>query len=351
MGQKISTTQWYVYGRRHFTRTGWQKAQAKYDRSIRLEDMDLSGRIFLVTGANAGIGKELTQFLSSRKGKVYMVCRNRERAEKARDEISAAVGDSGGTLQILLGDVSLRSDVERVMNEFSSLEDHLDGLVCNAGALAAELTRTSEGYEQTFACHLLFGSYTLSKLAQPLLKKSTDPRVVFVSSGGMYNTKFPALDIAMSTKSNLEFSGQMAYAIAKRGQVLLAEKLAERESKATVDGAPITYVSCHPGWVDTVGVDSAFGEKKKWFEPLRTPWQGTEGIAWLCAAPAAALQPGAFYLDRTPQTKYLSGYFMSEGKFTKNTDAEVEEMMTQLEKMSRSADLESAGVTENMQSS
>ena len=75
MGQKITTAQFYVYGKKSFTRTGWQKAQTgpAYQPQGFLEEVDLAGKVFCVTGANSGIGKELTQFLSSRRAKVYMV--------------------------------------------------------------------------------------------------------------------------------------------------------------------------------------------------------------------------------------------------------------------------------------
>ena len=56
---------------------------------------------------------------------------------------------------------------------------------------------------------------------------------------------------------------------------------------------------------------------------MRTPWQGSEGIAWLAVAPTAEIEGGAFYLDRKPQTKHLAGYFMAEGTFTKNSPEEV----------------------------
>jgi len=78
---------------------------------------------------------------------------------------------------------------------------------------------TAEGTEVTFATHLLNGVYLLSSLALPLLGKSSDPRVVFVSSGGMYTTKFPHWDTAAATNAQAKFDGALAYAYAKRGQV------------------------------------------------------------------------------------------------------------------------------------
>jgi hypothetical protein len=43
------------------------------------------------------------------------------------------------------------------------------------------------------------------------------------------------------------------------------------------------------------------GSKKKYLEPLRSLWQGAEGICWLAVVPSERLVPGAFYLDRKPQ--------------------------------------------------
>ena len=82
------------------------------------------------------------------------------------------------------------------------------------------------------------------------------------------------------------------YAYAKRGQVLLCERWSAMYPS-------VKFVSCHPGWTQTPAVDAAYDAKTKaYLEPLRSPWEGAEGIAWLCAAPAEELEAGAFYLDR-----------------------------------------------------
>merc|ERR1740121_3325209 len=111
--------------------------------------MDLSGKIFLITGANSGVGKELTQFLASQKATVYMLCRSRTRAEAALAEIKTTTGSE--SLYILEGDVGLERDVRRCWAEFSDsvlskmATPRLDGVVCNAGALLNEKTLTAEG--------------------------------------------------------------------------------------------------------------------------------------------------------------------------------------------------------------
>lgn len=229
--------------------------------------------------------------------------------------------------------------VRKVVAELQSKEGKVDVLVCNAGVLLNERTETKEGLEATFASHLLGGSYLLSQLLMPQLKKGGSSstgagRVIFVSSGGMYNVKWPA-DWATATSSSTiqtngqviappEYNGQFAYAYAKRGQVLLAEQLATLEPE-------IKWVSAHPGWVETPAVDEAYGDNKKYLAPMRNTWEGAEGICWLMHHdPSTDIESGAFYLDRTPQRKHLAGPFMTEGSYTKNSKQEVEEMMRQL---------------------
>lgn len=331
-GQFAATTQFYLYGRRHCTATGWKRASAKYGGGADLAELSLTGKTFAVTGANSGVGLTLSNYLASRGASLFMVCRSKGRAEAARNSIVTETGND--KVQIIIADMSLQSEVRRCADELAAQAPQLDGLVCNAGVLLNERQETSEGVEVTFASHLVFGVYLLTRLMLPTLRKSRDPRVIFVSSGGMYNSAWPGTARAASTEGQ-PYDGNMAYVFAKRGQVLLAEELSAKVKD-------VTFVSCHPGWTDTPAVDAAYGKQKRLLEPMRTPWQGTEGIAWLCACERGQLDPGAFYLDRKPQVKHLAGAFFTEGSFTKNTPAEIEEMMHTLQTMAGMPPLEEA---------
>jgi dehydrogenase/reductase SDR family protein 12 len=236
--------------------------------------------------------------------------------------------------------MGLERDVRRVWEDFvahrtaSGNEVKLDALVCNAGALLNEKTLTSEGVEVTFASHFLFGTYLLGSLAMPLLKEGaayasgrlggqTDfARLVVVSSGGMYNTCFPDWATATST-GKAKYDGTLAYAYAKRGQVLLCERWSALHPEVKI-------VSTHPGWTDTPGVEEAFGDDAQYLKPLRTLAEGSEGIIWLCCVDSKAIKSGEFYLDREPQVKHMAGPFFTEGSVTKNTQGEVDKMMIDL---------------------
>lgn len=340
--QGIVTTQFFLYGKKHCTQTGYLKHVAQYTDPVQPavvvdandpsnDGVDLSGKTFLVTGANQGIGKEIATYAAAKNATVYMLCRNKERAEIARKDIQELTNNEN--VIVLLGDVSESSQIKRVVAEFQDKEQKLDCLVCNAGALFNERKVNSEGQEITLMAHLVCGSYQLTKLLMPSLKKASEAnggeaRVVYVASGGMYNSKFPEWEVAASTgKYESSYDGNMAYAFAKRGQVLLAERF-------TKEYPEISFVSSHPGWVRTAGVDAAYGSTAKILEPMRTTWEGSEGICWLTATPKKNLRSGEFYLDRMPQRKHIAGAFMTDGTFTKNTDDEIDVMMKNLEQTS-----------------
>jgi len=85
-------TVWFVKGMREYTKPGFEAAARKF----KPEDVDVnvSGRSFLITGANSGIGKETALELAKRGGTVHIACRNLERGEAARSEILSEVASA-----------------------------------------------------------------------------------------------------------------------------------------------------------------------------------------------------------------------------------------------------------------
>jgi len=338
MGQGISTTQWFVYGRRNFTQTGYIRHTKGYTSPVQskaalkvgengADGVDMTGKVVVVTGANSGLGKELATYAAAKNANVYMVCRSKARAETARDEICEKTNASKDNVKILLSDVGELSQVRSAVKELQSKEAEIDCVVCNAGVLLNDKKLTSEGNEVTMASHLIGGSYLLTKLLMPQLEAAAssgkDPKVIYVTSGGMLLTNMPSWDVATNTAADQAYDGVQTYSYAKRGQVLVAEQLAKQKNG-------ITFLAAHPGWADTPAVDDAFGSSKKMFEPLRTPWAGAEGISWLMNAPKRKLENGAFYLDRATQSKHIAGPFMTEGTFTKNAQSEIDAFMSKL---------------------
>jgi NAD(P)-dependent dehydrogenase (short-subunit alcohol dehydrogenase family) len=136
----------------------------------------------LVTGANKGIGFEVARQLARQGFRVFLGARNekagRAAAEKLREE---------GDVLFLKIDISDANSIHAAAEEFARQADHLDVLVNNAGILLDEdksaLTITPDIFETTLRTNTL-GPWLVAQAFAPLLKKSSEARIVNVSSGG-----------------------------------------------------------------------------------------------------------------------------------------------------------------------
>ncbi|XP_019479107.1 PREDICTED: retinol dehydrogenase 12-like [Hipposideros armiger] len=140
---------------------------------------DLTGKVAVVTGANSGMGKVVSQELARRGARVILACRSRERGQQALAEIQAASKDAC----LLLGEVdlssmaSIRTFARWLLEEYPEI--HL--LVNNAAICGFPKTLTPEGLELTFATNYV-GPFLLTNLLQGALQRAESARVVNVSS-------------------------------------------------------------------------------------------------------------------------------------------------------------------------
>jgi len=251
-------------------------------------DVDLTGRVAVVTGATSGLGKYTATELARLGATVQLVGRNPGKTEEVAKAIAEETGNRA--IQAEIADLSLMAEVRSLADR---LETPIHILVNNAGVLLPTRTETAEGIETTFATNLL-GHFLLTNLLVPKLAASAPARIVNVSSGGMYTQRISVNDLQ---NARGRYDGAKAYARTKRGQVILTELWAEAL-------APwgIVVHAMHPGWADTPGVSTSLPRFYKLTKPLlRTPAQGADTIVWLCASDEAARSTGLFWHDRTPR--------------------------------------------------
>jgi NAD(P)-dependent dehydrogenase (short-subunit alcohol dehydrogenase family) len=114
----------------------------------------LPGKTVLVTGANAGIGKDVARQLALRPemARIYLACRNQDRATTAKAELEAATGRS--IFDIILMDVA---DVGSVRAGLAAINGSLDALVMNAGGVGGKtpMHLTADGATYMFASNVL----------------------------------------------------------------------------------------------------------------------------------------------------------------------------------------------------
>ena len=203
---------------------------------------DLTGKTYLITGANSGVGLETTRQLVKQGAHVVMACRRVSAGEEAAKSFAGLKG-SAEVMHCDLADLaSIRSFVEA----FKAKHNRLDGLGANAGAviMGNEVKRSKDGFEMTMAASY-FGHFLMIELLLDVLKASAPSRIYLISS--VVHANSPAKRYAVNLEDinweNRKYSAFDAYGEAKVASVLYAKELAER-----LDGTGVTAVSLHPGW-------------------------------------------------------------------------------------------------------
>jgi NAD(P)-dependent dehydrogenase (short-subunit alcohol dehydrogenase family) len=207
----------------------------------KLFEKDLSGRIFIVTGANSGSGFATSEQLARQGARVIGACRRIE----AGKEAFADLGGIRGSVEIMELDLASLASVRRFAEAFLAKYDRLDGLVNNAGVMYPPKGKTEDGFETQFGINHL-GHFLLTELLLDRLKASAPSRIVCVSSvahagmGGIYGE----IDFDDLNFDKREYNARVAYAQSKLANVLHALDLARR-----LEGTGVSAFSVHPGWI------------------------------------------------------------------------------------------------------
>lgn len=160
----------FIYAIRKFREYQWGWVRNK---------SSLEGKIFIVTGANTGLGFETTKALVFRGATVIMACRNEDRANEAIVKIrrKTSNGQLVGPIRL---DLSSFNSIKEFADKIETTYPKFDCLVNNAGAAFQGHQLTAENYESHFAVNHL-GPFLLTELLKDAITKNS-ARIVIVSS-------------------------------------------------------------------------------------------------------------------------------------------------------------------------
>ncbi|KAG8739317.1 hypothetical protein FRC12_016364 [Ceratobasidium sp. 428] len=219
---------------------------------------DLTGQVIIVTGGNAGVGRETCKALLNKNAKVYLAARSKTKADEAIDWLRQ---ETGGKEPIFLElDLASLNSIRKSAEEFKSKEQELHVLFNNAGVMAPPVEqKTADGYDLQFGTNVL-GHYFFTTLLLPTLIHTArnsslahgHTRVINTSSSAVYLGPRGSIvweTLATGTEGDAackQLGTSRLYNQSKRGNVLFSNELARRYKDQG-----IISVSLNPGNLKT----------------------------------------------------------------------------------------------------
>jgi NAD(P)-dependent dehydrogenase (short-subunit alcohol dehydrogenase family) len=226
---------------------------------------DQHGRTVIVTGANSGLGAEVTRALAAAGAKVIMACRDLDRARA----LSGAIDGDTEVRRLDLADLS------SVRSFADGLDGDVDVLINNAGVMAVPKGTVADGFERHIGTNHL-GPFALTGL---LINRVRD-RVITVSSG-LHRLGRIREDLNWERR---RYQRWLAYAQSKLANLLFAYELQRRLAAA---GRRTISVASHPGVAGTEGMrrDTSLQGKLLAGGPAQTPEMGALPMLYAATAP------------------------------------------------------------------
>jgi NAD(P)-dependent dehydrogenase (short-subunit alcohol dehydrogenase family) len=198
----------------------------------------MEGKLVVVTGATAGIGKEAARGLAGMGARVVLVGRNPEKSHAVAEEIRAT---ATGSVDVVLADFASLLSVRQLAETLADRYPRIDVLLSNAGVFRVRRAATGDGFEETFAVNHL-APYLLTNLLVARLKESAPSRVVVVASAAHYGQTLDFDDL----QSERGYKAMRTYGRSKLANVMFTYKLAGQ-----LEGSGVTVNCLHPGFVAT----------------------------------------------------------------------------------------------------
>ena len=199
----------------------------------------LDGKTVIITGGNAGIGKETAIDLAGRNARVILACRSVEKGEKAAVEVREKSGNDDVVFRQL--DLASLASVRQFAATVLEEEPRIDILINNAGVMACPYSKTEDGFEMQFAVNHL-AHFLLTNLLLDRLKEAPSARIVTVSSLMHVLGKINFDDI----NSEKSYDPWRAYNQSKLANILFTRSLSRHLAFTNV-----TANALHPGAIAT----------------------------------------------------------------------------------------------------
>lgn len=252
----------------------------------------MNGKVCIVTGANAGIGKATAVGLAELGATVLMICRSLERGQIALQEIEERSGNNN--LYLLIADLAAQQEIRHLVHAILGRFPRIDVLVNNAAVIPLRRTLSVDGLELQLAVNHL-APFLLTNLLLEQLKASAPARIINVSSGVHRGAAIQFGDL----QSERHYHHTDVYSMTKLMNVLFTKELARR-----LVGTGVTANALHPGVPAT---------------RLSARYAGYDGHERASFAELRAAAQTTLYLAASPDVVGVSGQYFANSRIQEST--------------------------------
>ncbi len=256
------------------------------------EGLDLSGRTYVVTGSNSGLGAETGRVLALRGARVIATARSRDKA------LAAAAEWSGGEVVGVACDLSEPASVQQAVRDIAATGHRIDAIIANAGIMALPERQVKYGVELQMLTNHVGHFILVTGLVDQL---ADDGRVVMLSSSAHLHPYREGIRFD-DWGAERGYTSWLSYGQSKLANHLFAVELAKRLGPKQVAN------SVHPGVIAT-GLQryqgGVLGSLIRSATPLalKTVPQGAATQVYVAVHPDTATIEGRYFADcqvRTP---------------------------------------------------
>lgn len=251
---------------------------------------DFKGKVVMISGATAGIGKLTAHKFASMGARLVCINRNPVKSQALKEEIE---GQYGTVCNNIIADLGVYQDVLRAAEELKAMDEPIDVLIHNAGIFLTRQEYTLEGIDKVFMVHHL-SAFMLNILLADKLRSQEEARIILVSSEGHRFVPW-GLHLDDLNWEKHRYTGLKSYGSAKLAQLQTMLIFDEHFRDSGV-----SIIAMHPGAVRSeTGQENGRGYrrfKKHIMDRMLRPTDiSSEAIYYLAAAKEMKGVSGKFF--------------------------------------------------------